>query len=87
MHVTPPLFFLQGITFDDATMHKYLTNPKKVCVVNAICCLRCGGSFHVPFLLLLSLFLQVIPGTKMVFAGLRKKGDRKNLIAFMKTFA
>merc|ERR1711893_33195 len=30
---------------------------------------------------------KMIPGTKMVFAGLKKKGDRKNLIAFLKTNA
>merc|ERR1711976_756604 len=28
---------------------------------------------------------KMIPGTKMVFAGLKKKGDRKNLVAFLKT--
>merc|ERR1712223_593574 len=28
---------------------------------------------------------KMIPGTKMVFAGLKKKGDRKNLIAFLET--
>merc|ERR1712098_846740 len=27
---------------------------------------------------------KMIPGTKMVFAGLKKKGDRKNLVAFLK---
>lgn len=26
---------------------------------------------------------KMIPGTKMVFAGLKKKADRKNLIAFL----
>merc|ERR1712242_640270 len=28
---------------------------------------------------------KMIPGTKMVFAGLKKKADRKNLVAFLKT--
>jgi len=28
---------------------------------------------------------KMIPGTKMVFAGLKKKGDRKNLIAFLES--
>merc|ERR1712037_789198 len=28
---------------------------------------------------------KMIPGTKMVFAGLMKKGDRKNLIAFIES--
>merc|ERR1711997_309694 len=39
-----------GLIFDDETLDKYLTNPKKM-----------------------------IPGTKMVFAGLPKKGERKAL--------
>jgi cytochrome c len=45
-----------GLIFDDATLDKYLTNPKKM-----------------------------IPGTKMVFAGLPKKGERKALIAYIKS--
>merc|ERR1711970_719343 len=28
---------------------------------------------------------KMIPGTKMVFAGLKKKGDRKNLVACLET--
>merc|ERR1711892_963678 len=28
---------------------------------------------------------KMIPGTKMVFAGLKKKADRKNLVAFLST--
>ena len=43
-----------GLIFDDATLNKYLENPKKM-----------------------------IPGTKMVFAGLPKKAERKNLVAYI----
>lgn len=28
--------------------------------------------------------LQYIPGTKMAFAGLKKEGDRSNLITYLK---
>ena len=44
-----------GITWDDATLDKYLTKPKKL-----------------------------VPKTKMRFAGLRKKSQRENLIAYLK---
>lgn len=44
-----------NITWNDASLSQYLTNPKKM-----------------------------IPGTKMVFAGLKKKGDREDLIAYLK---
>ena len=44
-----------GITWDDATLDKYLTKQKKL-----------------------------VPKTKMRFAGLKKKSQRDNLIAYLK---
>jgi cytochrome c len=44
-----------GVTWDDATLDTYLTDPKKF-----------------------------IPGTKMLFAGIKSADDRKALIAYLK---
>jgi cytochrome c len=44
-----------GVTWDDATLDTYLTDPKKF-----------------------------VPGTKMIFAGLKNADDRKALIAYLK---
>ena len=44
-----------GLTWDDATLDKYLTKPKKL-----------------------------VPKTKMRFAGLKKKSQREDLIAYLK---
>ncbi len=46
-----------GITWDEATLDTYLTNPK-----------------------------AKVPGTKMIFPGLPDEKDRKNVIAYLKTF-
>ncbi|MEL7047900.1 MAG: cytochrome c family protein [Pseudomonadota bacterium] len=46
-----------GLTWDEATLDKYLENPKKV-----------------------------VPGTKMIYRGLRKEKDRKNIIAYLATY-
>jgi cytochrome c len=46
-----------GITWDEATLNEFLTNPK-----------------------------AKIPGTKMVFVGLPKEGDRENVIAYISQF-
>ena len=45
-----------GLTWDDAALDKFLTNPRKA-----------------------------VKGSRMVFAGLKKKADRDNLIAYLKT--
>ena len=45
-----------GVTWDDASLDKYLTKPKKF-----------------------------IPKGKMSFSGLKKKTDRDNVIAYLKT--
>ena len=44
-----------GLTWDEATLDKYLTKPKKL-----------------------------VPKTKMRFAGLKKKSQREDLIAYLK---
>jgi cytochrome c len=44
-----------GLTWDEATLNEYLTNPK-----------------------------AKVPGTKMVFPGVKKDEDRANLIAYLK---
>jgi cytochrome c len=44
-----------GVTWDDATLDTYLTDPRKF-----------------------------VPGTKMVFPGLKNADDRKALIAYLK---
>ena len=44
-----------GITWSEAELDKYLTDPK-----------------------------AVVPGTKMLFAGLKNPEDRKNIIAYLK---
>ncbi|MGH6850785.1 MAG: c-type cytochrome, partial [Methylocella sp.] len=46
-----------GITWDEATLKKYLVSPK-----------------------------AMIPGTKMIFAGLPKEVDRDNLVAYLAQF-
>lgn len=46
-----------GITWDEATLSKYLADPK-----------------------------GTVPGNKMVFVGLKKEEDRKDLIAYLATF-
>ncbi len=45
-----------GLTWDDATLDKYLKKPRKA-----------------------------VKGTRMIFAGLRSKKDRDNVIAYLKT--
>ena len=44
-----------GLTWDEATLDKYLTAP-----------------------------MQVVPGTKMTFAGLKDEAQRKEVIAYLK---
>jgi cytochrome c len=44
-----------GLTWDEATLDKYLTDPR-----------------------------AVVPGTKMLFAGLKNPADRKAVIAYLK---
>ncbi len=46
----------KGIVWDEATLDKYLENPK-----------------------------AMVPGTKMIFPGLKKPEDRADVIAYLKT--
>jgi cytochrome c len=46
----------KGLVWDEATLDKYLTDPK-----------------------------AVVPGTKMVFPGLKNEKDRQDVIAYLKT--
>ncbi len=46
----------KGIVWDEATLDKYLENPK-----------------------------ALVPGTKMVFPGLKSEKDRQDVIAYLKT--
>ncbi len=46
----------KGIVWDEATLDKYLENPK-----------------------------ALVPGTKMVFPGLKNEKDRQDVIAYLKT--
>lgn len=52
-----PAMTESGLTWDEATLDKYLTKPK-----------------------------DLVPGTKMIFAGLKKDTQRADLIAYLKTF-
>ena len=47
-----------GLTWDEATLDKYLTKPK-----------------------------DVVPKTRMIFAGLKKENDRADVIAYLKSLA
>ena len=60
----------KGVTWAQDTLDVYLTNPKKYIP---------GNSTLSGFYSLSSLCL----GTKMVFAGLKKKKDRADLIAYL----
>lgn len=51
-----PAMKTSGLTWDDATLSKYLANPK-----------------------------SVVPGTKMVFAGVKNPDDVNAIIAYLKT--
>ena len=70
-----------GIVWTSEVLNEYLINPKKMIPGKTIWPLFDLGmtfNFHGPIFMKFS-------GTKMVFAGLKKKGDRKNLIAFLET--
>lgn len=51
-----PAMKKSGLVWDEKTLDKYLTNPRKV-----------------------------VKGTRMIFAGLRSKKDRENVIAYLKS--
>ncbi|KAJ0085929.1 hypothetical protein Patl1_07687 [Pistacia atlantica] len=59
-----------AVNWEEKTLYDYLLNPKEVC--------------HVEFPDTFETFMQYIPGTKMVFPGLKKPQDRADLIAYLK---
>lgn len=82
-----------GITWDEDHLEKYLVNPKKYIPVRApgsgasvqprvqprgrACCARGTPHAFTPR-------CMCAQGTKMVFAGLKKKQERLDLVAFLK---
>ena len=72
-------------------MNEYLVNPKKMIPGEFFALWRHVTTYSRIMTSYLPLFSNydsfLLSGTKMVFAGLKKKGDRKNLIAFLKSNA
>jgi cytochrome c len=68
-----------GIIWGDDTLFEYLENPKKYIKVRRRCKTFLALSLNSQ---LSNCFYQ---GTKMVFAGLKKESDRKDLIAYLKS--